>query len=118
MLRSVATGSVKAANCPRTRAGVPSWLVNSRRRSTPSSHVRHSPAMTIESRPRVGEDVLAQGSVVLRMCLLHPSPGFFRVLRDERLLPCHGHEPASSLGQELAPVGLQPVAVLPGALLL
>ena len=76
----------------------------------------HSPTMTIESWPRVGEDVLAQRSIVLRMCLLRPGPGFPCGVGDECFLPGHGDEPAPCLGHEIGPVGLQPVTVPPGTL--
>jgi hypothetical protein len=74
--------------------------------------------MTIEARPGVGEDVLAQRSIVFRMCLLRLAPSILRDIGDERFLPRHGDELAPRLGQEISPVGLQPVAVPPGALVL
>jgi hypothetical protein len=66
----------------------------------------------------VGEDVLAQRSIVFRMCLLRLNPSILHGIGDERFLPRHGNESAPRLGQEISPVGLQPVAVPPGALVL
>ena len=61
------------------------------------------------------EDVLAQRSIVFRMCLLRLNPSILRGIADERFLPRHGDELSPRLGQEISPVGLQPVAIPPGA---
>ena len=68
--------------------------------------------MTIETRPRVGENVLAQRPIVFRMCILGPDPSILGI-GNEPFLPRHGNELAPCLGQEISPVGLQPVAVPP-----
>jgi hypothetical protein len=52
------------------------------------------------------------------MCPLRLYPSILRGIGDERFLPCHSDELAPGLGQEISPVGLQPLAVPPGALML
>ena len=66
----------------------------------------------------MGEDLLAQRSIVFRICLLRLDPSILRGIGDERFLPRHGDELAPRLGQEICPVRMQPVAVPPGALVL
>jgi len=64
----------------------------------------------------MGENELAQRSVIFRMRLLRLGPGLPRRIGNERLLARNRDELSAHSWQQIGPVGLQPVAVPLGSL--
>ena len=60
---------------------------------------------------RVGEDILAQGTVIVRVRGLGHGPSLRRCVGDEGFLSGDDQVFPERLGQEVGPVGLQPIAI-------
>jgi hypothetical protein len=80
--------------------------------------VSRSPTIPIEAWPLTDSHVADQGTIIFWMDPGCPSPDLLGCAGDEGFLAGHGDELASRLGQQVGPVGLQPVAVTPAPLVL
>ena len=87
-------------------------------RRTRSSQVSHSPTIRIYAWPLTGSHVADQGPIIFGMGPGGPVPCLLRRVGDERFLPGHSDELAARLGQQVGPMGLQPVTVAPAPLIL
>lgn len=81
-------------------------------------HINYSPSIRISARPLVGNNILQQGPIVVRMSGHCHRPRLVGRVSDECLLIGNGDVPPKSAGTQFGPVGLEPYLIAAGALIL